>query len=592
MEQVEQEEQRNREIFKEFGVGDNVDEFEDMSDYYDSSDEILNESRPDIDSYKDESCYEELLYQEKLDFNNNDIAKSEEKVSGYKDVSDYEMNCDELSAETKEIRQDIVHYKDVSDYKAGPKGGLSALREDKAFAILKDKDIYPYDLARKVLEKHKIRHLDFLSTGRLGKYNGKIWEPIINLEELELLVYEQMGEEDRKRQKSIRSFCRKVVEFIQYECMERYKSGERFSEEDFKKIENRIVFRNCVYDAKTGEIFPHDAELPYYIGINADYLEEDESTPIYDKLKRDATGNDKESEKMLDYMLSYLMLPNRSAKCYFVMAPARDSGKSVFGHFIESIYMGDRVKTINLEHLAGRFSLSNADSMVLLSGLETGTDRISEAVVAQIKRITGEDKIRIETKYKNEVNASIRFKLLLATNGGMLLESGIQDKAFYRRTIVIPFINSTPLNEIIADMPLYLQKEKSAILSKAARKIGKIIGDDGGIVFPESEMSRRIKALWSGERLYAKVFIKQNLEFTGNPEDALPKEDIYIRYQEYIKSMPGDIIICTKDELMKKIINYYSGVTAKKLRRASIENADDIKPRQCLTGLKWKTNSS
>lgn len=450
----------------------------------------------------------------------------------------------------------------VSDYKAGPKGRLSALREDKAFAILKDKDIYPYDLARKVLEKHKIRYLDFLSTGRLGKYNGKIWEPIINLEELELLVYEQMGEEDRKGQKSIRSFCRKVVEFIQYECMERYKSGERFSEEDFKKIENRIVFRNCVYDAKTGEIFPHDAELPYYIGIDA------------------------------DYMLSYLMLPNRSAKCYFVMAPARDSGKSVFGHFIESIYMGDRVKTINLEHLAGRFSLSNADSMVLLSGLETGTDRISEAIAAQIKRMTGEDKIRIETKYKNEVNASIRFKLLLATNGGMLLENGIQDKAFYRRTIVIPFINSTPLNEIIADMPLYLQKEKSAILSKAARKIGKIIGDDGGIVFPESEMSRRIKALWSGERLYAKVFIKQNLEFTGNPEDALPKEDIYMRYQEYIKSMPGDIIICTKDELMKKIINYYSGVTAKKLRRASIENADDIKPRQCLTGLKWKTNSS
>lgn len=80
--------------------------------------------------------------------------------------------------------------------------------------------------------------------------------------------------------------------------------------------------------------------------------------------------------------------------------------------------------------------------------------------------------------------------------------------------------------------------------------------------------------------------------FWINSDDALPKEDIYIRYREYVKSMPGDIIICKKDELMRKIINHYSGVTAKKLRRASIENADDIKPRQCLTGLKWKTHSN
>lgn len=74
------------------------------------------------------------------------------------------------------------------------------------------------------------------------------------------------------------------------------------------------------------------------------------------------------------------------------------------------------------------------------------------------------------------------------------------DDAFYRRLIVIPFIHSTPLDSLIADMPQQLQKEKSAVMSNAVRKLGKIISDDGGIVFPESELSRNIKNQWMGKK--------------------------------------------------------------------------------------------
>ena len=182
--------------------------------------------------------------------------------------------------------------------------------------------------------------------------------------------------------------------------------------------------------------------------------------------------------------------------------------------------------------------------------------------------------------------------MLLATNGGILLEKDVKDEAFYRRTIVIPFVKSMPLNEIMPDMAVYLQQEKSAILSRAARKMKDIIDDDGGILFPESPLSKKIKAMWSGESSYAKEFMEENLEFTGDPEDALPKEDIYRQYREYFRGLSGNMIMCTKDELMRKIISNYPGVTAKKLRRAGMEDMEEVKLRPCLTGLQWKSGSN
>ncbi len=404
-------------------------------------------------------------------------------------------------------------------------------------------------------------------------------------------MYKEMKPKDRKVQENIEGFCKKVSAFIKFECKERNESGkERFSDEDFKMIDNRIVFKNCVYDIQTRETMPHDKRLPYYIGIDSDYMATDMDTPMYDKLKSDATGGDKESMEMFDLMLGYLMIPNRSGKCYFVMADAKDSGKSVFGHFIESIYTGSRVKTVDLERLSGRFSMSDVDCVTLLSGLEASMDRLSAPVAAQIKRITGEDKIRVEAKYRGEQDVPIRFKLILATNGAMLLPRNISDTAFYRRTIIIPFIKSRPINQIIADMPGQLQNEKAAILSKAARKIGSIVDSNGGVHFPESQTSLKMKETWVGSFDYERTFIREKLRFTMREEDAIPKEDIFRRYQSCFESLTRcntNASMLTKNELMQRIMEIYPGVSAKKLRRGSTECVGEVKLRPCMTCLSW-----
>lgn len=594
MERVEQTKINLDDIFKEFGMDDEIENYKDLSNYRaeeNSFPEELAVIQREVEIYKEVPYCEEGSSSPMATLNECGLREAESNE--YEDISDYGSNQCEILAEAEEIQEEMDSFEDVSvtDDRSASEDVLDVRQGTRIPSISYGNNASPFILAQAILKKYMFRFLDSPGVGTLYEFNGRIWEPSSS-EDMELLAYEELGEEDKKEQKSIKNFCRKVVDYIRYECMEKYEQGERFSEEDFKAVENRIVFQDCVYDAQTGQILPHDHHLPYYIEIDAHYTESDMPTPTYDKLKADATQNDRDSMQMFDRMLGYLMIPNRSGKCYFVMAHAKDSGKSILGHFIESIYSGERVKTINLEQLAERFSLSGATSKVLLSGLETGTDRLDRSVVAQIKRITGEDKMRVETKYKNEKSIKVRFKLLLATNGGMILGKNAKDNAFYRRTIVIPFLKSIPMKEIIADMPQRLQEEKSAILSKAARSLGQIIHPDGGIVFPESECSKSIKMSWEGALHFEQLFVDARLAYTGNPEDALPKEDIYECYQSYFREMTSDqkvnVSMCTKTDLMREIEEIYPGAESRKLRRATTKDPANNKVCPCMTGLQWK----
>lgn len=447
----------------------------------------------------------------------------------------------------------------------------------------------PFAYAKKILLEGQYRYLDSpVDTNQICHFNGRYWK-LLSRKELMTIAYQAMSEEDRSAEKNIKTFCSAISDFMMYECANSYENGERFQEKDLRKIQNRIVFRNCVFDVKQQKMLDFDSRLPYYFGVDADYKENDKSTRYYDKLKYDATGGDKESMDMFDYALAYLLLPNRTGKCLIVMANARDSGKSVLGEFIGKLIEGNRTITIDPEHLSGRFAYGRAVNAILYSCLEMSTRKLSIAEVRELKKITGDTMLRSEQKYEREQNVRIRFKLLLATNTGLILDSSVQDEAFFRRVIVLPFIKSTPLDSLISDMPKRLEKEKDYIISKAVRKFGKIIQDDGGIVFPESQISRELKESWANVGHYWDIFIDKCLITTGLEEDAVPKEDIYEAYRFFCEynRLNDKGMMCDSKHLMDKIKTRYPQVDSRRLRRDSVIHPSGEKtPRPCLVGIK------
>ena len=418
-----------------------------------------------------------------------------------------ELGQEELLKLAEEIESDQA---DTSKYSDNKKIYL----EEETLSV-------PYAYARKIYVKGLYRCLDSPDDNdQIYCFNGRYWKPMSD-NQLRAIAYQEISEDDRRNEKSIDSYLNQIVSYLKWECISAYQEGQRFTERDFRKIQNRIVFRNCVYDAKKGRVLKFDSKLPYYFGVDADYVEDDMPTYYYDKLRTDATDGDEESIKMFDYALGYLLIPNRTGKCLIVMADARDSGKSILGEFFGNLIEGERTITIDPEHLAGRFAHGRASQAILYSCLEMNT---------------------------------------------------VQDDAFFRRVVVLPFIRSTPLDELIADLPERLAKEKNYIVSRAVRSLKDIIQEDGGIVFPESELSRTMKESWARITHYEDAFMDKCLLITGKESDAVLKDDIYDIYMlfcERSKLRTGGMV-CGRNKLMEKIQRRYPQVADTKLRRDSI----------------------
>ena len=484
------------------------------------------------------------------------LKLAEEIESEQSDAS--ELGQEELLRQVAEIDADQA---DTSKYSDNKKIYL----EEETLSV-------PYAYARKIYVKGLYRCLDSPDDNdQIYCFNGRYWKPMSD-NQLRAIAYQEISEDDRRNEKSIDSYLNQIVSYLKWECISAYQEGQRFTERDFRKIQNRIVFRNCVYDAKKGRVLKFDSKLPYYFGVDADYVEDDMPTYYYDKLRTDATDGDEESIKMFDYALGYLLIPNRTGKCLIVMADARDSGKSILGEFFGNLIEGERTITIDPEHLAGRFAHGRASQAILYSCLEMNTGKLSQVEVRELKKITGDTVIRAERKYKNEQNVKIRMKLLLATNTGLILDDTVQDDAFFRRVVVLPFIRSTPLDELIADLPERLAKEKNYIVSRAVRSLKDIIQEDGGTVFPESELSRTMKESWARITHYEDAFMDKCLLITGKESDAVLKDDIYDIYMlfcERSKLRTGGMV-CGRNKLMEKIQRRYPQVADTKLRRDSI----------------------
>lgn len=587
---------KNDEVSKDTKRELTSDEIEwvDVSNEYEESDlkKVTSEEIEwvDVSNEYGESDLEEVVIEEAewLDV----LNKYEE--SELEEVTSKEIEWVDVSNEYEESDLEGV----VSEY------AEALLKKDKNILRTQDQDPHEiisdvkrlkeiagaYNYAKSVMQKKEycILSYDDSITG-LYSYNGHCWQPV-DKETLMNDAYSVLSEDTRNNTDSINKLCRNIADYVRLNVVYDFHEGDKaFCSEDFNTINNRIVFQNGVYDVATGEMCDFDSSLPYYMEVDCWYKEKNKRTPYYDKLKYDATGGDEDSMEMIDLMIAYLLIPNRSGKCFFIMSNAKDSGKSILGQFIESLFKGDVCQTIDPEHFSGRFAFAGAEKTALYTCLEMSTDRLSKAAVAGIKRITGERKMRVEQKYQDVKTVDIRCKLLLASNGGLYLPKNTEDDAFYRRMIVIPFIKSTPLENMIADLPQKLQKEKSAIVSNAVRKLRKYISLDGGIVFPESELSKLIKNSWMGKNLYDELFVRNELVYTGNLADKIAKSDIYLRYQQYYCSeevrddMPA---MCSRDALIKLIKNIYPQVRDKKARCSSVEKPDN-EAQPCIHGIRW-----
>lgn len=241
----------------------------------------------------------------------------------------------------------------------------------------------------------------------------------------------------------------------------------KFKEKDITAAKHMIAFKNGLYDAEKGRLIKSQPRYPVLFEIDAKYLDDpDVETPYMDQVINKATGNDADVLERFYQSLGYLYSQGIEAKRCVVLGTAPDSGKSLIGEFIQKTIGSDNVSNISLNNLGARFALGTINQKVLNCNMDLQATVLDKNAVQRLKQLTGDVRIDCEEKYLQSKSVIHHCKFLFATKHPIRLAH--EDEAFYRRLLLIPFVNSVAEKDKDYQLPEKIWAERDAIATRAA----------------------------------------------------------------------------------------------------------------------------
>lgn len=288
----------------------------------------------------------------------------------------------------------------------------------------------------------------------LYAYNGHYYEFLTD-DKAHVIVVENCRNE--VAEEGVPSFVSNTLKFVRMEPNLRVKAVE---DPDI------LVFRNGILHISSG-IF-ESLSPKYFVTsfVDCDYVPcEPAHCPVFDAFINHIAGGDPVLMTRIWEALGYYVTTDMLGKCFLLFQGASNSGKSVLGAFMTSLFNEEAAAHIDLFRMGDRFSLGGIVGKRINTSLDLPSGLLSERAVSIIKMLTGGDKVTIEIKYQNPFSYLSTCKLLFATNNAIGLKH--EDPVFWKRIRLIPFPFGVPDEQQDKQLPQKFQLEKSSIVKKA-----------------------------------------------------------------------------------------------------------------------------
>ena len=262
-----------------------------------------------------------------------------------------------------------------------------------------------------------------------------------------------------------------------------------------KVIQNQriAVLRNGIYNVITRQLREHSPKEIAFSWVNAEYVDHSKCKH-FRKFLQDVTGGDEILQERIWQALGYILTQSNEAKSFFVLGVAPNSGKSLLGNFIESLFEESYVSNVPLNAFNRPFELAPIAGKAVNISLDLPATRLNADAVSALKQLTGGDAVLINAKYERPFRYRSRAKLLFATN--FPLELASRDDAFWQRMVYLPFDYSIPKAQQNPGLFDMLQEERDAIVSEALRHTRTLI--DNNYCFPTTPLIERRMEEWQG----------------------------------------------------------------------------------------------
>lgn len=235
---------------------------------------------------------------------------------------------------------------------------------------------------------------------------------------------------------------------------------------DIAQSETLVPFRNvCIDTCSMQFVCPAPGYFLSY-RLNANYVN-DNFCPDFDAFLCYAMNGDPCLIERVWQMIGYLLTMDNRGKKIFLLQGKPNTGKTLLCNLVQSYYPYTMQSHVNIHSLGRQFTPAELEGKALCVSSDMTASPLSEDAAGELKRLSGNDTIDADVKFRQARTIHNQARFLLATNHPLLLKR--EDPALMQRIVVIPFMRQIEPSMLDPELYRKIDAERDVISSRAIR---------------------------------------------------------------------------------------------------------------------------
>jgi len=317
------------------------------------------------------------------------------------------------------------------------------------------------------------------------------------------------------------------------EVLEQIRGRTTLSKDEMGGPAWTIAAENCVIDLDAAEQRQHSPDYRFMSRLGTPF-DPDADAPRFREFLKEVVPSESERLKLQEfagYTLHHWGHPYH--KALFLVGPTA-SGKSTFLDTINAMLGEGTTASLTPQQMTSE-RFAGAELFEKWANIRNDIPKATVENTGAFKEIVAGDPMKAEEKYQDPFRFEPTAKHLFAAN--QLPETEVDDEAFYRRILLVPFPETIPVDDRDKHLDDKLQQELPGVLNWAIQGLQRL-REQGG--FTADRSPGHTADTWQKWGDSVSRFASNAV--TETTDNAIPKEKLYAAYLEYCRqeSIPSD----------------------------------------------------